>query len=352
MPLPDAIAQRLRLPLIAAPMLKVSGPELVIAACRSGVIGAFPTANAHGGEELDAWLTRIMDALGATGGRTSVAAPCCPNLIIHRPPETLARDVECLVRHRVEMVITSVGSPAPVIAPLHAAGCLVFADVATMQHARKAVQAGADGLVLLTAGAGGQTGWLNGFAFVRAVRDFYDGPLVLAGGVSDGDALWAARTLGCDLAYMGTKFIATDESMAVPGYKRMLVEAQADDVQLTRAYSGLATSMLRPSIVAAGLDPDTLDEGVTPARARELFGESRQKFADTAGRFGPRRWSDVWSAGHSVSGVDAVVPVAQLIETTAHEYRAAMRRSTALAGIAGTQDHGCIEKAANQEIKS
>ena len=335
MSLPHSIASRLALPLIAAPMLKVSGPDLVIEACRNGAIGAFPTANARSEEELDHWLGRIMDALRSAAAAGRAAAPCCPNLIIHRSPQALAGDIACLTRHRVEMVITSVGSPQPVIAPLHAAGCLVFADVATVHHARKAIDAGADGLVLLTAGAGGQTGWLNGLAFVRAVRRFYDGPLVLAGGVSDGAALWAARTLGCDLAYMGTRFIATNESLAAPGYKQMLVASEADDVQLTRAFTGLPTNMLRPSIVAAGLDPQALDEQIDPERARALFGEAQKTFMDTQQRVGPTRWSDVWSAGHSVSGVDAIVPVAQLVQTTAREYREAMASSVALA----TEEH-------------
>lgn len=323
MSLPSHIARRLRLPLIAAPMLKVSGPELVIAACRSGVIGAFPTANARG--ELDDWLTRIVQAT-----RDLDAAPCCPNMIMHREPRALAADVDCLVRHGVEMVITSVGSPHPVIEPLHAANCLVFADVATLAHARKAIAAGVDGLVLLSAGAGGQTGWLNGLAFARAVRRFFQGPLVLAGGISDGAALWAARALGCDLAYMGTKFIATEESLASEGYKAMLVKSQADDVQLTRAFSGLASSILRPSIAAAGLDPATLDEGISPERAKEIFSDARGKFTDTSQQFGPKRWSDIWSAGHSVSGVDAVLPVARLVEQTCNEYLDAVRASESI----------------------
>jgi nitronate monooxygenase len=336
MPLPPSIASRLALPLIAAPMLKVSGPDLVIAACRSGAIGAFPTANARSEEALDDWLGRTMDALRGVDAGGRAAAPCCPNLIMHRSPQALARDIACLVRHRVEMVITSVGSPHPVVAPLHAAGCLVFADVATVHHARNAVQAGADGLVLLSAGAGGQTGWLNGLAFVRAVRRFYAGPLVLAGGVSDGAALWAARALGCDLAYMGTRFIATDESMAAPGYKQMLVQSQADDVQLTRAFTGLPANMLRPSMVAAGLDPQALDERIGPEQARALFGAARDTFTDTQQRAGPKRWSDVWSAGHSVSGVDAIVPVAQLVQDTAREYHQAMASSVALAAEAAS----------------
>lgn len=306
-PAPDWMAC-LSLPLIAAPMLHVSGPDLVIAACNAGVVGAFPTANARSVELLDAWLARIQAGLGPG------AAPCCPNLIIRSP--RVAEDLAVLVRHRVRVVITSVGSPAAVVGPLHEVGALVLADVATVAHAEKAVRAGADGLVLLTAGAGGQTGWMNPFAFVRAVRGFFDGPLVLAGGISDGHALWAARALGCDLAYMGTKFIATAESLASEAYKRMLVASGMDDILLTRAFTGLPTSMLRPSIVAAGLDPDALDEQVTAATAREAFG------GDSAPE-GRRRWADIWSAGHSVSGVDAVRPVAELVARTKAEYEAA-----------------------------
>ena len=299
---------RLTLPLIAAPMLHVSGPDLVIAACNSGVIGAFPTANARDVAQLDDWLGRMAREAGPD------AAPCCPNLIIRQP--RLRDDLACLVRHRVAMVITSVGSPAEVVGPLHDIGALVFADVATVAHAEKAVRTGADGLVLLGAGAGGQTGWLNPLAFVRAVRAGFDGPIVLAGGISDGQALWAARVLGCDLAYMGTKFIATRESMASDAYRDMLVASGMDDVLLTKAFTGLQTSMLRPSIIAAGLDPDRLDEQVTPATAREAFGGG--KAAE-----GRRRWADIWSAGHSVSGVDAVLSVADLVAQTRREYDAA-----------------------------
>jgi len=299
---------RLTLPLIAAPMLHVSGPDLVIAACNTGVIGAFPTANARDVAQLDDWLGRMARETGLD------AAPCCPNLIIRQP--RLRDDLACLVRHRVAMVITSVGSPAEVVAPLHDIGALVFADVATVAHAEKAVRAGADGLVLLGAGAGGQTGWLNPLAFVRAVRAGFDGPIVLAGGISDGQALWAARVLGCDLAYMGTKFIATRESMASDAYRDMLVASGMDDVLLTKAFTGLQTSMLRPSIISAGLDPDRLDEQVTPATAREAFGGG--KAAE-----GRRRWADIWSAGHSVSGVDAVLSVADLVAQTRREYDAA-----------------------------
>ena len=303
---PGAIATRLRLPLIAAPMLRVSGPDLVVAACKAGVIGAFPTKNARTSEELDAWLTD-MEARNGAG-----AAPWCPNLIMRDP--RLHEDLATVARHRCEVVITSVGSPVPAVKALHDMGCLVLADIATVHHAERALEAGVDGLILLTAGAGGQTGWLNPFAFVRAVRAMTDKLVVLAGGISDGHALRAAITLGCDLAYMGTKFIATKESMASDSYRRMLVESGMDDVMLTSAFTGLPANMLSPSIRAAGLDPKRLDESINEERARAEF---------SGDRAGPRRWRDIWSAGHTVSGVTGIESVADLVERTAREYATA-----------------------------
>lgn len=314
------MASRLVLPLIAAPMFRVSGPELVIAACRAGVVGAFPTANCRSIEELNAWLTRFRDEL------TPEDAPFCPNLIIRR--ESLLEELACLRRHKVEMVITSVGAPDAVVAPLHDVGCKVFADVASVRHARKAVLAGVDGLVLLTAGAGGQTGWANGFAFVRAVRQFFDGPVVLAGGISDGAALLAAQVLGCDLAYMGTKFIATHESMAPDAFKSMLVSSQFDDILLSRAFTGLETNTLIPSILAAGLDPANLPSDMTKDRADALYG--------SAGTAEVKRWRDIWSAGHSVSGVNRVDSVADLVRNTRMEYQAAAEAARGVLAHAGT----------------
>src|ERR1700757_2227802 len=302
-------------------MFLVSGVELVVAACRNGVIGAFPTVNCRTPAQLDEWLTGIETRLGKFSNDTGRrAAPGCPNLIVHRSNARLADDLEVLLKHSPEIVITSVGSPAPVIAPLHERGAIVLADVASIRHAERAVAAGADGLVLLTAGAGGQTGWLNPFAFVRAVRGFFDGPIVLAGGIADGHALHAAHALGCDLAYMGTKFIATRESLADARYKQMLVEASADDILLTTAFTGLQTNMLRPSIEAAGLDPDEL-----PARGAIDIG----KDIDVGARENrPKRWRDIWSAGHSTSGITDVPSVEELIARTAAEYRADNIRET------------------------
>ncbi len=321
----DSLRARLALPLIAAPMFLVSGVDLVTAACNAGVVGAFPTANCRTAEELDGWLQAMRRAIAdaeAKSGRSS--APICPNLIVHRSNVRLAQDLAVICRHAPEIVITSVGSPASVIPALHDAGALVLADVASIRHAEKAIEAGADGLVLLTAGAGGQTGWLNPLAFVRAVRGFYQGPLVLAGGISDGAALLAAQVMGCDLAYMGTKFIATRESMAAADYKGMLVAARADDILLTKAFTGLETNMLRPSIAAAGLDPDNLPARGAIDIAKDISVEGRESR--------PKRWKDIWTAGHSVSGVRSIPSVADLVQETLGEYHAARDRAQALLG--------------------
>ena len=317
MSIPADWASRLRLPLISAPMLHVSGPDLVIAACRAGAIGAFPTANCRSADQLAQWIVRIRAAFEAAGTSASEVAPFCANLIVRSPH--LREHLACLVRERVEMVITSVGSPRQVVEPLHEAGCRVFADVATLAHAEKALADGVDGLVLLTAGAGGQTGWVNPFAFVRAARRLFDGPVILAGGIADGHALWAACALGADLAYMGTRFIATPQSMAAPAYRQMLVQSTFDDVMISDAFSGLDANWLRPSIVAAGLDPDALDPHAVRLSNQEMY--------DT---HGPRRWRDLWSAGHSVVGVQRVQDVADLVDEVAAQYNLARERSMAL----------------------
>ena len=319
MSLPAALKSRLRLPLIAAPMFLVSGPALVKAACRAGIIGSFPTANCRTVEELDGWLADMSDDLLRAADEAGHAPPpLCPNLIVHRSNPRVPDDLAAVLRHKAEIVITSVGSPEPVLKPLKDSGCLVLADVASVRHAEKAVTAGVDGLVLLTAGAGGQTGWVNPFAFVRAVRKFWDGIVVMAGGMADGQAVAAAQALGCDLAYMGTKFIATRESLAKESYKEMLVKSRLDDVLLTRAFTGLETNMLRPSIAAAGLDPDNLPVRGAIDIAKDINAAERDK-RDAEGS-DAKRWKDIWSAGHSVSGVSDVPSVAELVERTAAEY--------------------------------
>ena len=305
MSLPADLTDKLRVPLIAAPMFLVSGPDLVIATCRAGAIGSFPTANCRTLEDLDEWLRRMAE-------ETAGAAPFAPNLIVHKSNARLQEDATLVAKHKAPLVIASVGSPAPIMDTIHEYGGRVFADIASMRHAEKAIATGVDGLILLTAGAGGQTGWANPFAFVRAVREIFDGPVVLSGGISDGVGLKAAITLGCDLAYMGTRFIATHESMAVSGYKEMLISSSLDDVLLSSAFTGLPASKLRPSIVAAGLDPETLPE-------RGMINVSEDINPDKR----PKRWKDIWSAGHSVSGVKDLPPVADLVGRIAREFEAA-----------------------------
>jgi nitronate monooxygenase len=317
MALPAEWRTRLRLPLIAAPMLHVSGPALVAAACRACVIGAFPAANCRQHGELSAWIAAIRQAIGDT----EHAAPFAVNLIVRSA--TLADDLACVVREKVELVITSVGSPAALVGPLHGAGCRVFADVATLAHAEKALAAGVDGLVLLCAGAGGQSGWVSPFAGVRSVRALFDGPLVVAGGLSDGHALWAAQALGADLGYMGTRFIATPESLASEAQRRMLIDASWDDIVSSSAFTGLPVNWLRPSLLAAGLDPDALDTASMKASAAELFG--------TRDARSPRRWTELFSAGHSVAGVHGVQAVATLVDDLAADYDAARRHRHGLA---------------------
>ena len=308
-------ADQLSLPLIAAPMLRVSGQELVSAACANGVIGSFPTANCRDNAELDIWMSNFRRQTEIARDSGKQFAPFCPNLIMRRDAQQLKDDVATIIRHRTQVVITSVGSPASVVPALHDANCLVLADVASLHHAERALEAGVDGLILLVAGAGGQTGWANPFAFVRALRKHYQGLLVMAGGISDGRALRAAIALGCDMAYMGTRFIATKESMADPAYRQMLVDSRLDDIMLTNAFTGLPASFLRPSVRAAGLNPDSLNEKLSAEEARALFGGGG---AGAPQR--PKRWSGIWSAGHSVSGVNRVESVAEMLSTVRQEY--------------------------------
>lgn len=320
----DKLRARLRLPVMVAPMLRISVPALVAASCSSGVIGSFPTVNARTPEQLDQWINEIKDSVAAAG---KYDAPWCANILARSDPDKLQSDLAILIKHKVEVVLVSTGAPEKFVKPLQEIGCFVIADVASIRHAKKALQQGVDGLALLTAGAGGQTGWANGLSFVRAIREFYDGPLFLAGGVSDGQALWATQTLGCDLGLMGTRFIGTHECASSDGYKAMLVDSSIDDVALTRGISGIDANFLRPSIIACGLDPQELAAPVSPERAREMF----SSYAD--GMRGPKRWVDLWSAGHTVSGVKAVQSVAEVVEQLAGEYADAQQATRKLLAI-------------------
>ena len=305
----EELKDRLRLPVVAAPMLLVSGPDLVIAAGQAGILGALPALNARSTQDLKVWLERISGTLDGF--------PYAVNLIVRGPgAQRFADDLALIEAIQPPVVITSVGDPSVAAERIHAFGGLVFHDVATIRHARKAIEAGVDGLILLTAGAGGHTGTANPFAFVSQVREFWNGPILLAGAIADGNGIAAARTLGADLVYMGTRFAAAEESLASADYKALLVSQAMADVVLTDRISGLSATFLRGSIVRAGLDPDALPERL------DLF---KPNLLD-----GVKAWRDVWSGGHGVGSITDTPPVADIVERLVTEYERAKARAMSL----------------------
>ncbi len=318
MPLPEELRTRLRLPIVAAPMFLVSGPELVIAGCRAGVLGTFPALNARPISELDRWLGEISEALGEDD------APFGVNLIVHRSNTRLAEDTEMVVRHRVPVVITSVGHPGDIVEKVHAYGGVVWHDVTNLRHARKAMEAGVDGLILVAGGAGGHAGTINPFALVPQVREFFSGTIMLAGAISDGRAVRAAEVLGADLAWLGTRFIATRESMADPDYKRMLIEAEAADIVYTDRVSGIYGNFIRQSLEAAGVEW----RAAGPGKKIDMDLASRAAGRDGASASASEReakaWKHIWSAGQGVGSIHDVPSVAELVERLADEYRRAV----------------------------
>lgn len=303
MTLPKEWRARLELPLVAAPMFLVTGPDLVIAPCQSGVIGTFPTPNARSIEILDEWLDRITTTL------TDRDAPWGANVVVHRSNARLEEDLALLERYKPPLVVTALGSPQAIVERVHGWGGRVFADVNSVGFAKKAAAAGVDGLVLVAAGAGGHTGQMTGFSFVPAARDFFDGPIILGGGITNGAGIRAAEVLGADLAYMGTRFIPCLESMASEAYREMLVGATIDDLILTRAITGVAANWLRPSIANAGFDLNEMD--------------ANPDIDFTDPQSGAKRWAQVWSAGHGVGSIDRVESAVDLIARLKLEYDAA-----------------------------
>lgn len=300
----------LRLPVFAAPMFLISGPELVIAACRAGVAGAFPTPNCRTIEDLDQWMDRIVSA------RLPGDAPWIANMITHSTNTRLSEDLRLIAQYKPPVVITALGSPRPVMETVKSYGGLVFADVVSMKLARKAAEAGVDGLACVSAGAGGHTGHLSPFAFISAVRDFFDGYVAVGGGVGDGAGVAGAVAAGADFVYMGTRFLATQESLAQDDYKQMVVQSGPDDLIVSPAITGTAASWLRPSLIAAGLDPDNLGGPVD----RNYTSGGNQK-----------RWKDLWAAGQGIDAVRRIEPVSQVVEQLTQEYRAASQRFKTLA---------------------
>jgi nitronate monooxygenase len=321
MSLPQSIRERLRLPVLAAPMFLVSGPELVIEQCKAGVIGAFPALNARPQEELDKWLARIETELAdyERAHPARKAAPYAVNLIVNKANRRLEADFEVVLAHRVPIVITSLSAPSAIVPRVHAYGGVVFHDVIKVRHAEKALEAGVDGLIAVCAGAGGHAGTLSPFALVNELRRIHKGPLVLAGAITNGAGVLAAEAMGCDLAYVGTRFIATRESLAVDRYKQMIVESRAADIVYTPLFSGVHGSYLAGSIRNAGLDPDNLPAQQTPGLYRSR--DDR-----------PKTWKEIWGAGQGVGDIDDIPAVAELVARLEAEYRAARRALCAPAG--------------------
>lgn len=311
MALPVQLRNRLALPVIGSPMFIVSSPELVIAQCTSGILGAFPALNARPESELEPWIVRVKNALAdyQNANPHAVVAPYAVNQIVHQSNPRLEHDLEVCERHRVPVIITSLRAPDAVVERVHAWGGIVIHDVVNVRHAKKALDAGVDGLILVCAGAGGHAGTLSPFALVNEVRRFHDGLLVLAGAITNGSGVLAAQAMGCDLAYMGTRFIATREANATDAYKQMIVRASAADVLYTPYFSGVHGNYLRPSIVAAGLDPDDLPEA----------DKSKMDFA-SADRGRAKAWKDIWGAGQGVGNITDIPTAREVVERLKQEY--------------------------------
>jgi nitronate monooxygenase len=314
MPIPDILRDRLRLPVIGAPMFIVSTPRLVLAQCKAGIVGSFPALNARPASQLDEWLAQITEELAAAAAANPAAkiAPYAVNQIVHSSNNRLEQDVALCVKHKVPIIITSLRPPAEVVAAVHGYGGIVFHDVINLRHAEKAAAQGVDGIIAVCAGAGGHAGLLSPFALVKQIREVYPGTIILSGAMSGGADVLAARAMGADLAYLGTRFIATDEGNAPAEYKQMLVESAAEDIIYTSLFSGVNGNYLRGSVARAGLDPDHLPEA---DKTKMNFG--------TGGNSGAKAWRDIWSAGQSVSGIHNIEAVDALVARMEREYAAA-----------------------------
>jgi len=323
MSLHPLLKDRLRLPIIGSPLFIVSVPKLVIAQCKAGIVGSFPALNARPKELLEQWIVEIKTELAAyqKAHPEKKVAPFAVNQIVHASNDRLEHDVEVCIKHQVPIIITSLRPPGDVVKAVHSYGGIVLHDVINVRHAKKALGEGVDGLILVCAGAGGHAGTFNPFALVHEVRQFFDGTLVLAGAISTGDTVLAAQALGADLAYMGTRFIASQEANAPDTYKQMIVDTNADDIVYTPVFSGVNANYLKPSVRNAGLDPDKLD----PSQKHDM------KYG-TEGSSKSKAWRDIWSAGHGVGSIHSAPPVAEIVDQLEREYRAAQRKIAALAG--------------------
>ncbi|TAH65764.1 MAG: nitronate monooxygenase [Rhodopseudomonas palustris] len=318
MSMPALFKGRLSLPVIGSPLFIVSGPDLVIAQCKAGIVGSFPALNARPAALLDEWLHRIREELAAhdRAHPERPSAPFAVNQIVHKSNNRLEQDLALCEKHKVPMIITSLGAREDLNQAAHGWGGIVFHDVINQRFAHKAVEKGADGLILVSAGAGGHAGTQSPFAFVAETRTWFDGPIALSGAIANGRAIRAARVLGADFAYIGSAFIATDEANAVQRYKEMITICSADDIVYSNLFTGVHGNYLKPSIAAAGLDPDNLPSS-DPSKMS--FGTD-----DSGERAKPKAWKEIWGSGQGIGSVSSIVPVAELVARLKREYDAAI----------------------------
>lgn len=315
--LPAAL-QNLSLPVIASPMFIASGPALVTAQCKAGIVGSFPALNARPAEMLDKWLTDVQQELEAfrEANPGAKVGPIAVNQIVHQSNDRLEHDVEMCVKHQVPIIISSLRAPPrEMLDAVHSYGGIVLHDVISIRHAQKALEAGVDGLILVAAGAGGHAGMLSPFALVGEVRKFFDGPIALSGAIATGDAVLAAQAMGADFAYIGSRWLATQEANVDDAYRQAIVESSAADVIYTNLFTGVHGNYLRKSIEAAGLDPDNLP----------VADKSAMNFG-SGGNTKAKAWRDIWGAGQGVGLMDEVLSVAEVMEKLQAEYAAARRR--------------------------
>lgn len=320
MPIPEALLGNLRIPLIGAPMFIVSGPELVIAQCQAGIVGSFPALNARPQEMLSDWIKQIKDEVGEykESHPDEPVAPYAVNQIAHSSNPRLFADVETCVKHEVPIIITSLRPPEEIVTAVHSYGGLVFHDVISLKHARKATEQGVDGIIAVCSGAGGHAGPLSPFALIKEIRNEFDGTVILSGCITNGGDVLAAQAMGADLAYSGTRFIATEQARAVPAYKEMIVESKADDIVYSSLFSGVLGNYLKGSIKNVGMNPDDLPDG---SKHDMDFASATDSDA--------KAWKDIWSAGQGVGGIDDILPARDLVLRMEQEYREALARLNA-----------------------
>ena len=314
MALPPILRDRLRLPVIASPLFIISNPDLVIAQCKAGIVGSFPSLNARPISQLDEWLARITEELAAydKAHPDAPSAPFAVNQIVHKTNNRLEEDIELCVKYKVPVVITSLGAREDLNQAIHSYGGITLHDVITDRFARKAIEKGADGLIPVAAGAGGHAGTLSPFALIQEIRQWFDGPVALSGSIASGRSILAAQAMGADLAYIGSAFIATKEANAVEGYKQAIVEGQADGIVYSNLFTGVHGNYLRSSIVNAGLDPDNLP----------VSDPSKMSFG-SGGNQEAKAWRDIWGSGQGIGAITDVLPAADLIAKFAAEYEQA-----------------------------